>query len=140
MWSIIVGAVLFHGCGAKKLPSQQRRASRDQTNVLVSVQPSSYGSPELIQRGKMLFEEHCVRCHGVDGHGTPVQDVEPSPRSLHGVGISIGWAVASKQVQRNLVQAMVQGGRYGTGGVMPKFGDDLTPEEIWAIVSYIENM
>ena len=34
-------------------------------------------SPERIQQGKVIYEQNCVRCHGVDGMRTPRRDVMP---------------------------------------------------------------
>ena len=34
-------------------------------------------SPEIIKRGQAIYQQNCVRCHGVDGMRTPRRDVRP---------------------------------------------------------------
>jgi mono/diheme cytochrome c family protein len=82
-----------------------------------------------IQRGKEIYEKKCALCHGDkgDGKGPASAGLNPKPTSfkgLHGHGgqFSDGehfWKITT-----------------GRGG-MPSFAKDLTEEERWHVINYI---
>jgi len=84
---------------------------------------------DSIQRGKEIYEKKCALCHGVDGggEGPASAGLNPKPTSfkgLHGHGgqFSDGehfWKITT-----------------GKGG-MPSFDKDLTVEERWYVINYI---
>ncbi len=42
------------------------------------------GAPPRVDRGEVVFQVHCAKCHGPDGHGEPesVQRLRPPPRDF----------------------------------------------------------
>jgi mono/diheme cytochrome c family protein len=82
-----------------------------------------------IQRGKEIYEKKCTLCHGNkgDGKGPASAGLNPKPTSFkgphgHGGQISDGehfWKITT--------------GR----GTMPSFEKDLTEEERWHMINYI---
>jgi mono/diheme cytochrome c family protein len=82
-----------------------------------------------IQKGGEIYEKKCALCHGIkgDGKGTASAGLNPKPTSFkgphgHGGQISDGehfWKITT-----------------GRGG-MPSFAKDLTEEERWYVVNYI---
>ena len=82
-----------------------------------------------IQKGKEIYEKKCALCHGIkgDGKGTASAGLNPKPTSFkgphgHGGQISDGehfWKITT--------------GR----GAMPSFAKDLTEEERWHVINYI---
>ncbi len=80
-----------------------------------------------IQKGKEIYEKKCVLCHGVegDGKGPASTGLNPKPtnfRDSHGEKMSDGeqfWKITT-----------------GRGG-MPSFAKDLTEEERWHVINYI---
>jgi len=82
-----------------------------------------------IQKGKEIYEKKCALCHGVDGDGKGPASAgfNPKPTSfkgLHGHGgqFSDGehfWKITT-----------------GKGG-MPSFEKDLTEEERWHVINYV---
>ena len=82
-----------------------------------------------IQRGKEIYEKKCSLCHGEkgDGKGPASAGLNPKPTSFkgphgHGGQFSDGehfWKITT-----------------GRGG-MPSFAKDLTEEERWHVINYI---
>jgi mono/diheme cytochrome c family protein len=82
---------------------------------------------ESIQKGKEIFEKKCVLCHGVkgDGKGPASAGLTPKPTNFkgsHGEKMTDGehfWKITT--------------GR----GAMPSYAKDLTEEERWHVINYI---
>jgi mono/diheme cytochrome c family protein len=80
-----------------------------------------------IQKGKEIYEKKCVLCHGIkgDGKGPASAGLNPKPtnfRDSHGEKMTDGehfWKITT-----------------GKGG-MPSFAKDLTEEERWHVINYI---
>jgi len=80
-----------------------------------------------IQKGKEIYEKKCALCHGIkgDGKGPAAAGLSPKPRNFgesHGEKMTDGehfWKITT--------------GR----GPMPSFEKDLTVEERWHVVNYI---
>lgn len=88
-------------------------------------------SPEIVEKGNALYHGKgtCVNCHGTEGGGDgPVaSSLNPTPRNFQHHGFwrhrtegEVFWVI-----------------KYGSPGTsMIGFGDQLTDEEIWAIIQY----
>ena len=80
-----------------------------------------------IQKGKEIYEKKCALCHGVqgDGKGPAAAELNPKPTNFqesHGEKMTDGehfWKITT--------------GR----GAMPSFEKDLTIEERWYVINYI---
>ena len=80
-----------------------------------------------IQKGKEIYEKKCALCHGArgDGKGPVSAGLNPRPTNFkdsHGEKISDGehfWKITT-----------------GKGG-MPSFENDLTEEERWHVINYV---
>ena len=82
---------------------------------------------DLVRQGQEVFDINCSACHGRDGYGEGivVQRGFPKPPSFHSDRLRhapIG----------HFFQVITQG-----YGVMYPFGSRITPEDRWAIISYI---
>ena len=99
-----------------------------EARALVSPIPDS---PEMLARGKALYEGKgsCVNCHGHNGAGDgPVAaSLNPAPRNFHQHGF---W----RHRTEGEIFWVIKHGSPGTS--MIGFGDQLTDEEIWAIIQY----
>ena len=82
---------------------------------------------DLVKQGQEAFNINCSECHGRDGYGQGmiVQRGFPQPPSFH-----------SERLRNapvgHFFQVITQG-----YGVMYPFGSRITPQDRWAIVSYI---
>lgn len=88
--------------------------------------PSSKSS---INKGALLYSEHCVSCHGVnaEGDGTLAKTLTPKPTNLKAMsgGHTDGdfaWKIAN--------------GR----GAMPAWKDTLSKDDIWDLVNFIQSL
>ncbi len=79
------------------------------------------GDGELLAMGETVYEDNCARCHGTDGEGSP------------GVPALAGNATVTGDPDR-VIQTVFEG-----PGAMPSFRDELSDEEIAAVISYIRN-
>ena len=82
---------------------------------------------DSVQKGPEIYEKEFARCHGIigDGKGPEMARLNPRPTNFkdsHGNGTSDGehfWKITR--------------GR----GPMPSFEKELTPEERWHVINYI---
>jgi cbb3-type cytochrome oxidase cytochrome c subunit len=96
--------------------------------------PNPYpASPESLLRGKRLYQEYCINCHGPvgDGQGPAYVYLNPPPLNF-------------TTVRRHLVQGKYIGGIFYyqvmngiTGTAMPYFKRALESEKIWDLSNYI---
>ncbi len=83
-----------------------------------------------IEKGKEIYEKKCALCHGVkgDGKGPTSAGLNPEPtnfRDSHGEKMTDGehfWKITK-----------------GRGG-MPSFAKDLTEQERWHVINYINTL
>lgn len=100
------------------------------------------GNPGVVERGKVVYDEHCARCHGENLEGEPNwQRRKPNgelPAPPHNAS-GHTWHHSDKQlfdmVKNGTVATLPPG--YKTG--MPAYKDKLSDADIWAGLSYIES-
>lgn len=80
----------------------------------------------------LLWEQKCAVCHGVDG--TPKDSVLPRPKKLRGFGIKMGFFFGGDKMREGIFRTI----RDGKNQAMPSFKEELTEEEIRALVKRIE--
>jgi len=95
-------------------------------NVLATAFPVPV-TLDLVKQGQEAFNINCSACHGRDGYGEGmvVQRGFPQPPSFH-----------SERLRDAPVGHFFQVITHGYG-VMYPFGSRITPEDRWAIISYI---
>jgi len=88
-------------------------------------------SPEVVEKGKALYNGKgaCLNCHGKTGQGDgpAAMGLDPSPRNFHHHGF---W----RHRAEGEIFWVIKHGSPGTS--MIGFGDQLTDEEIWAVIQY----
>jgi mono/diheme cytochrome c family protein len=129
----IAGVVVLFGLGLLYLLMP---ATPTQT-VVVSA------SPHVIARGRMLYQARCAECHGRNGEGQPGWDTrstQSNPLAPPHDGSGHTW-----QHSNAALFDMIKTGESLVGCVtlnsdaMPTFENDLSDEEIAAILAYIES-
>lgn len=100
--------------------SETSSCPSDQTN------PFAWEDSQAIQNGEALFGTQCAICHGVDaGGGLPnTPDFTSSEVSQEILG------------DEGTFYCIVQAGE----GVMPAFGETLTVDEIWQVLTYLASL
>jgi mono/diheme cytochrome c family protein len=91
------------------------------------------GDPGAVAAGKELFMKNCKRCHGPGGKG---DGPDADPDSMQDMDLT-----QARRAARNpdgVVFYKVWNGR--TKPKMPAFKDDLSKDQVWQIVSYVQTI
>jgi thiol:disulfide interchange protein DsbC len=105
---------------------------------LVFAEQSRWYSAEQVTHGMDLFAANCAACHGQRGEATPDwrkpddQGKYPAP-PLNGTAHT--WHHSMDVLRRTVKQG---GGK--VGGSMPAFGSVLKPEDINAVLAYVQSL
>ena len=105
------------------------------------VQGAKRDGTQKIALGRMVYEQSCASCHGVDLEGQPNWRIrKPDGRLPAPPHDETGhtWHHPDQQlfeITKSGVAALVPG--YETD--MPPFADALSDEEIWAVLAYIKS-
>ncbi|MEM7280421.1 MAG: c-type cytochrome [Pseudomonadota bacterium] len=87
-------------------------------------------TPESVNRGKQVYDLHCLVCHGSDGHG--------------GGAVGKKFVPPPMDLTLQYVQIQPDGQLFFTisrGSIaMPYYRDVITQEDRWHIVNYIKNV
>lgn len=97
--------------------------------------------PENIAEGRKLFEANkCFDCHGQQGRG----DGESAPSLSDDWGFAIRpadltkpWAFRGGARREDIFRTLSTG---FNGTPMPSFAQDMTPEERWKVVDYVQSL
>jgi mono/diheme cytochrome c family protein len=82
-----------------------------------------------LARGRLVYEQYCIVCHGPAGHGdgTVVAKFVPPPDLT---------ADPTKQRSDGYLYAMIRQGR----GIMPRYGDKVRGADRWSVVNYVRQL
>jgi mono/diheme cytochrome c family protein len=82
-----------------------------------------------LARGKLVYEQYCIVCHGPAGHGdgTVVPKFVPPPDLA---------ADPTRQRSDGYLYAMIRQGR----GIMPRYGDKIRGADRWSVVHYVRQL
>lgn len=104
----IVDYVVSKSAGKKTLP-------------VVHVPSLADTPPEMLRKGRQVYEENCEQCHAATGHGDAVGYADVAPELMNATPLEIAEAV-----------------RMGPD-VMPVFGKKIVPDEnLDALISYVQ--
>ncbi|MGH7448159.1 MAG: c-type cytochrome, partial [Longimicrobiales bacterium] len=93
--------------------------------------PLAAGDPAALALGKVMYERHCLVCHGVQGGGDgPVAAAYPPGFVLP---LNSGTALGRSD---GYIYAVIRAGR----GRMPAYGARMTNIERWAVVTYVKSL
>lgn len=86
-------------------------------------------TPQSINLGQMLYQNNCQQCHGINGRGdgplAPTLPVAPADFRVH---IPYHQDEFFFRVMTN-----------GLGTIMPSFGEQLTEEERWHLLNFLQS-
>ena len=90
-------------------------------------------SDAVIAAGKKLFADKCQRCHGAEAKGDG-----PEGDKAHVQDMNLTLATRAARNPDGVVFYKIWNGR-GTPK-MPAFSAELTKEQVWAIVAYVQTL
>jgi len=108
--------------------------------MVAPVQPVTAGpwyTEDQVARGKVVFQENCAACHGVNAEAKPDwrmvgADGKYPPPPLNGTGHA--WHHPLEILRRQ-----IRFGGLKSGGAMPAFGDKLKDQDIDAAIAYFQS-
>ncbi len=115
---LLAGAVLAFGVHSDSKPVDAR---------VGNPVPSS---PASIDRGKMLFQQNCVTCHGIDGRGDGPASVNLSPAPSD-------FRLHIPLHTDPQFYAFIAAGY--PGSAMPSFKDSFSDTDIWNLVNFLRS-
>src|SRR5262245_12428795 len=86
-------------------------------------------NPAVLANGKKLFTDKCQRCHGPEGKGDG-----PEGEAEHKQDMNLTVASRAARNSDGVVFYKIWNGR--AVPKMPKFSEELSKEQVWAIVAY----
>lgn len=107
------------------------------SGVVMPVPPRNL-DPETLNIGKVVYDKHCKRCHGLDGKGSSNwraqgPDGKYPPPPLDGTGHT--W----HHPQVVLVNVIKDGSPGGMGN-MPAFRDKISDAEVDAVITWLQSL
>jgi mono/diheme cytochrome c family protein len=87
---------------------------------------------DVLDRGQVIYTEHCMDCHGADGKGDGVKAPFLSPRPGNLVS-----AATSAKTDKELLRTIAQG---KPRTAMPAWQDRLSNEDQQAVLRYIRSL
>ncbi|RJP36939.1 MAG: cytochrome c [Phycisphaerales bacterium] len=106
----------------------------------------AHKNPQAVSRGAVIYQFHCARCHGDDARGRGPSTL---PDHLATDFKTFGKRLAAT-LHRGAPRKWFRVIRDGDGDVvaypdgestaMPAFGDQLTQEQIWLAITYLQSL
>ncbi len=100
---------------------------RDGAVALVNPNPAT---PASVGRGRKFFQIFCTPCHGKSGTGDGLVGAKFLIRPFD---------LTADQEQKVLSEGYIFGTVSFGGALMPSYGNDLSPSEVWDVVNYIRH-
>lgn len=114
---------------AGSVPVTGREDSLDLLLELADLRNPVAPTPASLTRGRLIWGQYCIVCHGPEGRGdgTVVPKFVPPPDLMQ---------ETSKQRTDGYLYAMIRQGR----GIMPRYGDKIRGADRWHVVNYLRQL
>jgi mono/diheme cytochrome c family protein len=126
--AVLAAAASFAGAGQPPPSPNGWQIPENAREEKSPLQPS----PEVLKKGKSLYDGKCAKCHGPQGKGDgPDGDKQHPPADL----------TDASRAERNpdgIMFYKVWNGRKDPK--MPAFKSELTRDEVWTVVEYVKSL
>ena len=122
--------------GELGLTLEQTKA-RDEAITDATPQPDLWQEPGMPKRAGELYAALCAACHGPRGKGEGAPGFENPPREFGTFGLTMGFTMGGDKMRGGIFRKIKTA---PAGGVMPGFGGQLSNEQMWALVYFIEHL
>ena len=133
---IMGDAWLAKRAGERALTLEQA-AARDQAITDVTPQPNLWQEPGMPTKAGELYAALCASCHGPRGKGEGAPTFENPPRDFGTFGLTMGFTMGGDAMRGGIFRKIKVA---SADGIMPGFGGQLSNEQIWALVYFIEHL
>ena len=132
---IVLGTLALYTLIANKIPQVQSEVPHALT-LGANVTPE-----QLVSAGDQLFHGAggCTTCHGL---GTRAPNLLTDEKGLGPIGARCGKREAGKDCKAYLYESLVNPRAYVVSGyepIMPEMGRTLSPQQLWALVAFLES-
>ncbi len=100
---------------------------RDGSMALINPNPAT---PASVGRGRKFFQIFCTPCHGKSGTGDGLVGAKFLIRPFD---------LTADREQKELSEGYIFGTVSFGGALMPSYGNDLSPSEVWDLVNYVRH-
>jgi mono/diheme cytochrome c family protein len=100
---------------------------RDGAMALVNPNPAT---PESVNHGRKFFQIFCTPCHGKSGTGDGLVGAKFLIRPFD---------LTAENEQKVVPEGYIFGTVSFGGALMPSYGNDMSPSEIWDVVNYVRH-
>ncbi len=116
------------------------RFANEEVPAPITVPPSPPVTPALVKRGGMVFGKAvCAQCHGKEGRGDgPLAENLKDRWGRPITPPDLTWRPLKRGSDPKDIYLTIATGLDGTP--MPSFANALEPDEIWALVAYLESI
>jgi len=119
-----------------QMQSENLSATTESTTSRVIKLQADFDFATVVLGGK-LYKKHCQTCHGTNAQGTPdwrkrKPDGKLKPPPLNGTGHT--W-----HHSKALLISIITNGTINQGGDMPAWKDKLSPQEMEAILTWVQS-
>lgn len=116
------------------------RFAKEQPQASVTAPPPPLPTPDVIAGGRRIYQKaQCAECHGEGGRGDGPS--APTMKDDRGLPIVVPdftrWPLKRRAEPEDLYRTIATG---LNGTPMPSYSDALDPEEIWALVRYLDSL
>jgi mono/diheme cytochrome c family protein len=87
----------------------------------------------VLTAGRKVFQSKCIRCHGPEARGDG-----PDADRTHREHMDLTSAARASANPDGVLFHKVWNGR--SSPRMPRFGDELSREQVWAVVAYVQSL
>jgi mono/diheme cytochrome c family protein len=115
------------------LPTNSGSPPQDLEQATIKAHNPLQPTAQNIARGKDLYDNTCMPCHGMSGHGDG-----PVAHLLHAHGFDPKNLVTG--VTKNLPDGYIYGYIRDGGIHMPSYGDAMNSDERWDVVMYVRQL
>ncbi|HUL75209.1 MAG TPA: c-type cytochrome [Vicinamibacterales bacterium] len=130
---IVVWLLAFVAVGRAERPGQGRGGGWTIPPTAATEKSPLTVNDAVIANGKKLFGSKCQRCHGPNGKGDG-PDGEPE----HQQDMDLTVAARAARNPDGVVFYKIWNGR--SSPKMPTFSEELSKEQAWAIVAYVQTL
>lgn len=106
----------------------------------------AHNDPQAVSRGAVMYKMHCARCHGDDARGQGPSTLTEHPATDFKTFGKRFAATAHRGAPRKWFRVIRDGSgdpvTYPDGEMtaMPPFGNSLTREQIWLVITYLQSL
>jgi mono/diheme cytochrome c family protein len=130
----VSGGVLAAGPGSAAEPATEATGAQPISLAPTLTRPAS---PDLLARGKRLYEQQCAACHGATGQGDgeAAYLLYPKPRDFTAGKFALSSTWERVPTDEDLYRTISRG---MPGSAMPSWGH-LAEDERWGLVHYVKS-